>query len=294
LLQRKKALIQKIESLSRLIETTHNKSNKRDEIAPGAFLGSLFIDRMKRDYAQRLILFIENDDYGRAIEVIEKMLQLPYQAEEKTTETILSKMLSILKEYSARIDYLNRNASLEDLKLSYLNEDYRNALWKLNLPENKEYLRPMLTGLRGALYSNIKQVEEIEKEVEIRQKMKELNKKAELFEQKGEYPGAIEIYEEFLTYHLSPYDREYLIKKLQSLRLAYEMERMRREQNSKALEYLSEANALAEKGNRKGAIDTYTLILKECPTSDYVEKAVSGIVSLASAREQTVKVVQTY
>lgn len=289
LLREKKALIKKLESLSGLIEAASDSNKAKYEIAPGSF----FINRIKREYTQRLIFLIEHDDYGKAIETIEKMLQLSYQADEQASKIILLKMLSVLEEYTARIDYLKRQAPFEDLKFSYLNEDYRNALWKLNLLEKKEYLRPMLTALRGTLYSNIKQVEEIEKEVEARKRMKELNRKAELFEQKDEYRRAIEIYEEFLTYHLSPYDREYLIKKLQSLRLAYEMDRIRREQNSKALKLLSDAGAFAEKGNRREAIELYTRILKECPNSDHIEKAVSGILSLASARDQTVRFVQT-
>jgi tetratricopeptide (TPR) repeat protein len=176
---------------------------------------------------------------------------------------------------------LHDNAPFDDIKLSYLNENYTETKNRVHDLEEHVFLRPLLSGLDGALFTNGEIRREIEDDVATRKKVRELSEMAERLEAKGEYAKAAATYEDLLIFQLPSYDREVLLERMQRLWLAVELQKVKREQNTKAIKYLESARILNREGNEEEALNYYQMLLLECPHSDFVNDAVKEIMRIA-------------
>ncbi len=241
---------------------------------------ALFIDEIKSRYLERFFVALNRGDYERAIQSLEIVAGFPFSKSEKVMKKIITDTLNVLKEYSERIDYLQKKSPFDDIKLSYLSENYSETRGRIKSLESEDYLKPILSGLEGALYSNLDTNRRIEKIIEGSDKAKKDAKKAESLQKQGEYKKAVEIYEDLLMYSIPSYDREYILNRIRVIWLDIEMRRIKREENTKAIKFLESARLLIKEGNEKEALTYYEKLIIECPNSDYTEKALREIMML--------------
>jgi len=236
----------------------------------------LFVYRAKGKMAQRFLLYIKRGEYANALKLYERMKIVP---QESGQVDVIKMLLESLTAYKARLALYERSSLLDDIKLSYLEENYQKTLSHI---QASDYLRPMLSDLQGVLYKNIETREQINQEIELKKKMKILRRKAEDFEKRGEYENALKIYEDLLILNLPSYDREYLISEIHSLISTSVRKQIKREDNTRATKYLESARNLYREGREKEAYEVYRKIATECPNSDYVEEAFSAMLEIAT------------
>jgi tetratricopeptide (TPR) repeat protein len=236
----------------------------------------LFVHRAKGKTLQRFLLYVKRGEYESALKLYKRMKIEPLGSGQlDTVKTLLER----LNEYKTRLSLYEHSSLLDDIKLSYLEEDYQKTFSHI---QASDYLRPMLYDLQGVLYRNIETREQINQEIELKKKMKSLKRKAEDFEKRGEYENALKIYEDLLILNLPAYDREYLISKIHSLISESVRRQIKREDNTKATKYLESARDLYQQGREKEAEEVYREIATECPNSDYVEEAISAMLEIAT------------
>lgn len=243
---------------------------------------ALYIDEAKSNRINRFLFLLERGDYDGSLKTLEAASVLPFSEEEKASQLLIRQLLVVLNKYGEQIELLEDNGPFDDIKLSYLNEDYGGALRKVRELEEEYFIKPLLSGLKNALYTNMEINRQIEGDIALHGKVTELTGKVAQLEKNGEYAKAIDIYESLLIFPLPSYDREYILNRVHSLWLEVELRRMKREENTKAIKYLESARILNREGNEKGAIEYYRMLLIECPHSDFVSDAVDEIMNLAS------------
>jgi hypothetical protein len=240
----------------------------------------LIIDEIKSRYLESFLVALNRGDYEKALHSLEIIAGFPFSESEKVMKKIIIDTLQVLKEYSERIAYLQNNSPFDDIKLSYLNENYSEAWGRVKSLESKDYLKPILSGLEGALHSNLDTNRRVEKILEGSAKAKEAAKKAESLKNQGEYNRAVEMYEDLLMYSIPSYDQEYILRRIRVLWLDIEKRRMTREENTRAIKYLESARLLNNEGKEKEALAYYEKLIIECPNSDYKKQALREIMML--------------
>ena len=283
LLAEKSEYEQQIAELTSYIETVSGQdSADRLQDIP-LYHGELYLDEMKSNRLNRFFIALENDDYENALRALDSVSALPLTERERAAATVIDRTLNVLQDYSARMSLLRNNAPFDDIKLSFLNENYTETRSMIHRFEEKGYLKPLLSGLDGAVAENMEINQRIDDGLALRQEVRELIRKAALFEQKGEHEKAVNAYEDLLLFPLPVYDREYILRKVHALWLDVELKRIKREENTKAIKYLESARILRKEGNGEKALEYYQLLLSECPHSDFVEDAVREIMLLSPA-----------
>ncbi len=116
--------------------------------------------------------------------------------------------------------------------------------------------------------------------LKVKKDIKRLFNRAIIFEKRKRYEDALKIYKSLLVFNLSPADREILVNKITKLSSETFKIREKREHNRKATQLLLEAEALEKEGNIKDAIGAYKKIIEECRESDFIDKAVEGLINL--------------
>jgi len=240
------------------------------------------IDALKREYIDRFFYYIENDEFGEAINALEALDGLHFNANERALLVVLQKMLPVVKEYRESIDFLKFNSPFDDIKLSYLSENYSNAAERASSLEGNEFIKPILSGLQGAFDTNIVISGEINHTINQNMDLMERIEQAEGFEKKGEYKKALAIYEDILIFRLQSYDKEFVINKIHSLWLPIAMQSLKRQENTKAIKYMESARILSREGSNNEALRYFRMLVKECPNSDYVEEALDEIAKVAA------------
>jgi tetratricopeptide (TPR) repeat protein len=241
---------------------------------------ALYIEEAKSNRIRRFLFLLERGDHDGALRTLESVAALTFHEEERASQMLLHQLLVMLQEYGERVKLIEDNAPFNDIKLSYLNENYGEALRNVRELQKEEFIKPLLTGIEGALYDNMEMKRQLEEDIALRKQIRELVKKAALLEKEGEYEKAIDTYESLLVFPLSSYDREYMLKRVHSLWLEVELRRVKREENTKAIKYLESARILNREGNEKEAIEYYRMLLTECPHSDFVSDAIDEIINL--------------
>ncbi len=252
-----------------------------DQVQP-FYTEAMYIDEAKSNRIRRLLFLLERGDHNGALRTLESVAALPFRDEERASQVLLNQLLLMLQEYGERMKLIEDNAPFNDIKLSYLNEDYGKALHNVRKLEEEDFIKPLLTGLKGALYTNMEMKRQLEEDIALRKQIRELVKKAALLEKEGEYVKAIDTYESLLIFPLPTYDKEFMLEKVHSLWLEVELRRVKREENTKAIKYLESARILNREGNEKEAIEYYRMLLTECPHSDFVSDAIDEIMNLAN------------
>ncbi len=240
----------------------------------------VFVSEVKRDLYQRFLFYIEHGAYNRALEQLDLLLSLEWNSEDMEQLGIVRGLLSVLTDYQVELNALEDAALLDELKLSYLAEEYDISLSHVNMLEKKEYLSPLLTQLRETLDRNITAEGIVMNEIEVKSRLKELSKKADNFEKREEYGKAVSIYEDLLILNLPSYDREFLIQKVHSLMIPAIKKEIKRRDNTDAIKYLEDARKLYRQGRNNEAAEVYVKLVKNCPNSDYIEEAVSHILRI--------------
>ena len=200
---------------------------------------------------------------------------------------ILTRALGVLQDYSERLSLLRDDAPFDDIKLSFLNENYAETRSMLNRLQKEEYLKPLLSGLNGAVSENMEISRKIDDDLALNQEVRELARKAALLEKKGDPEKAVQAYENLLLFPLPTYDREFILKKVHTLWIDLELMRIKREENTKAIKYLESARILVKEGSTQEALNYYQLLLSECPHSDFVHDAVREIMLLSPAGQNS-------
>jgi hypothetical protein len=267
---------QQIEQLTVLIQRMQSRSAEDQYIDNKP----LFIEEAKAKQINRFMFLIERGDYNGALETLERTASLPFNEEEQAMHLLIGRLLALLNAYGERMAFLNANNPFDDIKISYLNEDYGTALRKVRAHGGEEYIRPLLGGVESGLYVNMEMERQIEENLELRKKVNGLADRAKKLEENGDYVRAIDAYETILTMPLPTYDREYILNRVHSLWLQVELVRLKREENTKAIKYLESARILNREGNERGAIEYYRTLLVECPHSDFVTDAVDEMMKI--------------
>lgn len=243
---------------------------------PGAF-----VKEAKHNLYRRFLFSIERGLYNRALEQLDLLMSLEWSSRDTEQLSIVRGLLSVLTDYQRELNALEDKTLLDELKLSYLAEDYDISLSRVEMLEKNGYVSPLLTQLRETLYENITAEGIVMDEIEVKSRLKELSKKAEKFETLGEYGKAIKIYEDLLILNLPSYDREYLIQKLHSLMIPSMKKEIKRHDNTEAIKYLESARTLHREGRNNEAAEVYVKLIQNCPNSDYIEEAVSHILRIS-------------
>ncbi len=243
---------------------------------------TLYIDEAKSKRINRFLFLLEKGDYDGALKALETASALTYSEEEEASHLLVRQLLMVLNSYGEKMALLDENGPFDDIKLSFLNEDYGAALRKVRALKEEDYIRPLLGGIESGLYTNMEMDRQIEENIELREKATGLAGKAAQLEKNGEYGKAVDTFESLLILPLPSYDREYILNRVHSLWLEVELKRLKREENTKAIKYLESARILNREGNEKGAIEYYRMLLIECPHSDFVGDAVDEIMNLTA------------
>jgi hypothetical protein len=237
----------------------------------------IFVSEVKRNLYRRFLFSIERGLYDRALEQLDLLLSLEWNAADAEQLSIVRGLLSVLTDYQKELNALKDKTFLDELKLSYLAEDYDVSLSRVEMLQKNGYMPPLLAHFRKTLYENITAEGIVMDEIEVKSRLKELSKKAERFEKEGEYGKAVKIYEDLLILNLPSYDREYLIQKLHSLMVPSLKNEIKRHDNTEAIKYLENARTLQREGRDNEAAEVYVKLIQNCPNSDYIEEAVSHI-----------------
>jgi hypothetical protein len=242
--------------------------------------GGVFVSEVKRDLYQRFLFCVEHGVYHRALEQLDLLLGLEWNRADMEQLGIVRGLLSVLTDYQVELKALEDAALLDELKLSFLAEEYDISLSHVNKLEKKGYLSPLLMQLRETLNRNITAEGVVMNEIEVKSRLKDLSKKAEDFEKQEEYGKAVSIYEDLLILNLPSYDREFLIQKLHSLMIPAIKKEIKRRDNTEAIKYLENARKLYREGRNNEAAEVYVELVKNCPNSDYIEEAVSHMLRI--------------
>jgi hypothetical protein len=274
--EKKKEYWREIKELTLFVKTFENTTLSADLSDEDIF----FMGQVKKGMLERALFLIDNQDYDGAITILGDLLELKFGDEEVVHKNLLISLLTVLKEYKRRIELLEKETVFAEIKMSYLNEDYKKALAQIDTFDSYEYLQPLLVGLRSVTEENIDLSGEIEDELLVKKRIKELVNKAEAFEEEKEYSKAVKIYENLLILDLPPFDREYLISKMRSSLIPSIENDFKREDNTKAAGYLQSARNLYLDGEEEEALQYYSKVLTECSNSDYVEEALTELIRL--------------
>ncbi len=254
--------------------------DKRKENTLSIPMKALFINETKRLYVERVLFFIEQEEYKRAKEVLVSLLGFEFNEQEMIQKTLLVRMLSKLDDIIRRLDLLTEESPFDDIKMAYLSEDYKKALNQVENLNANPFLKPILSGLREAIHQNIDSSQEIAEDLGLNGGINELMNKASELEGIGEYEKALMIYKNLLIFNLPPYDREHLVNKIDSGMIPYIKGGLKREDNTNAIKYLDNARKLLWEGKPEEALKCYKLLITECPNSDYVEEALEEIINI--------------
>jgi hypothetical protein len=243
---------------------------------------ALFVEETKRRYYERLLFLIEQEEYRKAVSVLQTLQKLEYGDGDQIDpqENILVKLLSVVEEYQYKLNLLEKESDLEELKMAYLAEDYKKSLTLIKHIEAAGFMRPVLAELKNTLYENIGMVPEIAEEIGLKGSLKDLMKKAQNYEKTKEYEKALKIYEDLLILNLPPYDREYIIQRIHSIIVLFARNDIKREENTKAIKYLEDARKQYREGSEKESAKLYRTLITECPNSDYVTEALDGLINI--------------
>jgi hypothetical protein len=244
---------------------------------------ALFIDEARSKTLNRFLLFIERGDYGRALRTLEQMEPLAVTNGERASHLIISRLIGVLNEYADRSELLRDNDPFDEIKLSYLNEDYGKTRRKVEELKRRSFLAPLLTGIDEAAFGNAETLRRLDETVALRGSVRTLARNADALERKGEYLKAAEVYEDILIFQLPTYDREYILNRIHKLWVDVELNRLKREENTKAIKYLESARILSREENEREALKYYKMLLLECPHSDFISQAVDEITNLFDA-----------
>jgi len=282
--ERKAELLEKKESLLKsIVELTGfiREADKDKAIPEGAQAAAFHISELKYGLMNKFLFYAERGEYESALKVLGRLSSLVDGAGawDKTQRELFRKTLSIMAEYEKRLDSL-RDASLKELKMSYIREDYSGALNLSREITSDGYMTPLLSVLNGVIERNARLTVETEEGLILRDNLRLLGEKALLLEKRGEREKALALYQNLLVFDLLPHDRDFIVKKIVSLSSVIQREEQRRLQNITAAAYLREARDFYRKGMEKEALERYSLVITECPSSDYVKEALSEIKKL--------------
>jgi tetratricopeptide (TPR) repeat protein len=233
----------------------------------------------RRAHVERMLNAVRNGDYAGAVDALDSLGEVT-GGPERDAVTLLRESLSVIRDYDRRLEGLDAAAPLDSITRSFLAEEY-GSLVDGTSGADDPYLEPLLTGLRGALFRNAGQTGDIEEELAKRRDQRKRVARARSLEEEGAFEEALAVYEELLREDMDPYDREYLVDKVHSLWLPLEAQRIKREQNTRAIKYLQSGRLLSREGRDEEALNFYRMLIEECPNSDYVEEAMENIVSIA-------------
>jgi hypothetical protein len=245
---------------------------------------SFFLDTIRAADIEKFLYFIENGDYKRAGDAIRALEPLS-SGEANVIVKLMSRLSALLQEYNRRIVLLTKRSPFEEISLAYLNEQYDEVEKNIDTFEKEGFLKPLLSGIDGSLYSNKTAQDRYKAEIEQNKKLAGLVRKAASFEKQKEYPKAIDIYQNLLVFRLSSYDREMVLNKLRTAWLAHEQEKIRRDENTQAIKYMDSARILSREGKDDDALRYYRLLLQKCPNSDFTGEAVEGIIRTTSLQK---------
>ena len=237
---------------------------------------SLFFTMAENKLKARFLFYIERREYEKALKVYES---IKFKAPESPKVDVVKQLLMSLSNYKEKLALYERSTLLDDIKMSYLEENYQKTVSHVDAAE---YLGPLLGDLRNVLYRNIEAKEQINEEIELKRKIKNLKRKAAELEKKGEHGKALKLYEDLLILNLPSYDREFLISKIHSVMERAVRSEIKREDNTKAIKYLESARDLYRGGRENEAYKVYQQIIMECANSDYVSEALSAMQEIAS------------
>jgi len=276
LLEKKERYKVEIADLTMFIRNIENGDRAEGPVNENVF----FIAEAKRDIIERVLFLIDSLEYEDAIDVLGNLLAMEFAENEAVHESLLIRLLSVLEEYNNRVEFLQEESLFEEIKMDYLSEDYSEVLGKLDTLEAGGYVRPLLTDLRSALNENIIVAGEITDEVELKDSLAKLIKKAASFEEAEDFNKALGIYEDLLILNLPSYDREYLVQKIHSILVPSIKNEIKRGENTKAIKYLEKARNSYLGGEEEEAFKYYRLIVTDCPNSDYVEDALNELIRI--------------
>ena len=276
LLEKEERYKVEIADLTMFIRNIENGDSAEGPVNENVF----FIAEAKRDIIERVLFLIDSLEFEDAINVLGNLLAMEFAENEAVHESLLIRLLSVLEEYNNRVEFLQEESLFEEIKMDYLSEDYSEVLGKLDALESGGYVRPLLIDLRSALNENIIIAGEITDEVELKDSLAKLIKKAASFEEAGDFNKAHEIYEDLLILNLPSYDREYLIQKIHSILVPSIKNEIKRGENTKAIKYLEKARNSYLGGEEEEAFKYYRLIVTDCPNSDYVEDALNELIRI--------------
>jgi len=267
-----------------LAELTGLMQNLKNEKGIEKFPGdkAFFTQESKKKLYERLLFLIDHSEYEKALEVFDTLLGMDFDESETVQENIVRSLLAILKEYKEKRDYLESASIFDDIKMSFLGENYDQTFSHLDTLNADVFMNPLLADLRNVLYSNTNSTKEISEEIELTKNIKKLRDKALEFENRGDYEKAIKIYEDLLILNLPSYDREYLISKIHSIMVPAVKNDIKREENTQAIKYLENARALYLAGKEKEACEFYMLLVTDCSSSDYVEEAITNLLKVSA------------
>jgi len=243
----------------------------------------LYLDELKQGRINRFLFALEKEDYEGAIRILESTAGLPFADDEKTIHILIVRTLRVLQDYRERLTLLHDNGPFDDIKISFLNENYAETRNRVTSLAQHEYIKPLLSGLEGSLVTNMEISRKIDDELALRGKVRELTAKAALLEKGGEYEKAVQTYEDLLVFPLPTYDREFILEKVHELWLDVELKRVKREENTQAIRYLESARMLNREGKEEDALKYYRQLLLECPHSDFVKDAIEELMLLSPA-----------
>ncbi len=275
--EKKHSVLMEITELQGLAKALNEKKTIQSSRGnPGVFLSEV-----KHNLYRRFLFSMERGMFDRALEQLDLLMSLEWSSGDTEQLSIVRGLLSVLTDYQRELNALEDKTFLDELKLSYLAEDYDISLSRVEMLEKNGYISPLLTQLRETLYENITAEGIVMDEIEVKSRLKELSKKAEKFEKHGEYGKAVKIYEDLLILNLPSYDREYLIQKLHSLMIPSMKKEIKRNDNTEAIKYLENARTLQREGRINEAAEVYVKLIQNCPNSDYIEEAVSHILRIS-------------
>ena len=274
--EKKKEYWREIKELTLYIKKFENDETAEDFLYEDMF----FVTEAKKDMLERVLFLIYNQEYDGAIAVLGDLLELDFEDTETVQKNLLISMLTVLKEYKRRLDLLEKETVFAEIKMAYINEDYSEALAHMDALNDDDYIKPLLAGLRDVIQENINISSEIEGELVVKNRIKELVDKAAKLESEKDYSRAVKIYENLLILDLPPFDREFLISKMRASIVPSIESDFKREHNTNASRYLQTARNLYLDGEEEEALQYYKKVLTECPNSDYIEEALTELIRL--------------
>ncbi len=252
----------------------------REQEPPG-YRADFFLSAARREHLARLVRALRNQDLESAADAAGILQRLPAGREERELAGLVGGLAAAVQQYANRMETLITESPLRSLVMRYLAEEYDLAEEdRVNL-ERDELLRPLLAGLDERLFTVRKEAGRIKDGIARDRSLQERVALARRLEGGGDLEEAITVYHELLLGPLQPHDREYLAGKLRSLWVPAEMKRIKREQNTRAIKYLESARLLEKEGRDLEALEFYAMLVKECPSSDYVRDAMNRILQAA-------------